>query len=447
MFNPFDFKELKMSIWKYKRSVNRRMKAHSAGSFHFEWKTRMELLEHFFFYTVTSTLIGLYVGLVTAFFGMGLLYLNAFRNAHLLYLIPFLGFAGLVIMSVNMRFGGKAQRGMGLVFDVGLGAEDKIPLRMVPLTIISTWMTHLFGGSAGREGVAVQIGATISMQIAVLRPRGTKYHVIVTSGMAAGFAGLFGTPIAATFFALEVLVVGSVYYEALVPALIAAYVSSFTARAVGLPAMAMPIGDVPAMDVHFMIITIVAGIIFGMVGWMFSWLLNHLRLYFAILISDPRLRIFIIGCMLAVIFLFVGQGRYSGLSDEIFNAAFTGGDIYFRDWFLKLLLTAITLAAGFQGGELTPLFVVGATLGAFFGAQMGLPVALFAAMGCVAVFGSATRTLFAPIFIGVEVFCPQAMPFFALVAISAFFISGHYGIYPAQLFSGEEPYHIMDKIK
>lgn len=447
MFNPFDLRELKMRIWKYQSSVARNMKALSVGSFHFEWHARMEMLERFFFYAVTSSLIGLYVGVVTALFGMGLLYINEFRSAHLYYLVPFLGFAGLIIMIVNMQFGGKAQRGMGLIFDVGLGKEDKIPFRMVPLTVFSTWMTHLFGGSAGREGVAVQIGATISMQFAALRPKGAKYHVVVTSGMAAGFAGLFGTPIAATFFALEVLVVGSVYYEALVPALIAAYVSSFTARAIGLPAMTMPIGDIPTMDARFMIITIFAGLIFGIVGWIFSWLLNHLRLYFAILINDPRLRIFIIGCVLAVVFLFVGDGRYSGLSDEIFTAAFTGGDIYFRDWLLKLLLTAVTLAAGFQGGELTPLFVVGATLGAFFATQMGMPVALFAAMGCVAVFGSATKTMFAPIFIGAEVFSAQAMPFFALVAITSFFISGHYGIYQSQLFSGEAPYHVDNQNK
>ncbi len=436
-----------MEAWRYQRSVRRQFKALSAGSLNFEWRTRMVLLERFFFYAVSASLIGLYVGMVTAFFGRGLLFLNEFRDAHLFYFVPFLGFAGVLIMVVNMQFGGKAQRGMGLIFDVGLGKEDKIPLRMVPLTIFSTWMTHLFGGSAGREGVAVQIGATISMQFAGLRPRGANYHVILTSGMAAGFAGLFGTPIAATFFALEVLVVGSVYYEALVPALIAAYVSSFTARAIGLPAMAMPIGEVPVMNAHFMIITIAAGLIFGLVGWLFSWLLNHFRLYFAILVPDPRLRIFIIGSVLAAIFLFVGEGRYSGLSDGVFTAAFTGGDIYFRDWILKLLLTAVTLATGFQGGELTPLFVVGAALGGFFAIQMGLPVALFAAMGCIAVFGSATKTMFAPIFIGAEVFGAQGMPFFALVAITAFFISGHYGIYPSQLFSGEEAYRKHEHTK
>ena len=388
-------------------------------------------------YALLSVGIGGCVGVVTAVFGHGLLLLNEFRSDHLLMLVPFLGVAGLVIMSVNMRWGGRAQRGMGLVFDVGLGKEQSIPLRMVPLTVFSTWMTHLFGGSAGREGVAVQIGATVSMQFARLAPLDLQRHVILASGMAAGFAGLFGTPIAATFFALEVLVVGSIYYEALAPALIAAYTASFTARALGLSAMAMPIGPVPDMDGRFMVLTLLAGLAFGIVGWSFSWLLNHLRVYLALLIADPRLRIFICGSLLAVLFILAWDGRYSGLSDGLFSGAFTGGDIYWYDWLLKLILTAATLACGFQGGELTPLFVIGATLGSFLALALGLPVALFAAMGSVAVFGAATKTLFAPLFIGVEVFGAQGMPFFVLVAITAFLVSGHYGIYTKQKFLDE----------
>lgn len=398
----------------------------------FQWRALWQLVKRYTCYSVLAVAIGAVVGVVTAVFGHGLLWLNEFRAEHLYWFVPFLGIAGLVIMSVNMHWGGRAQRGMGLVFDVGLGKEGSIPLRMVPLTIFSTWMTHLFGGSAGREGVAVQIGATLSMQFARIAPASLERHIILASGMAAGFAGLFGTPIAATFFALEVMVVGSIYYDALAPALIAAYTASYTARALGLHAMAMPIGPVPDMSGRFMLLTILAGLVFGIVGWGFSWMLNHLRVYFALLIDDPRLRIFIIGSLLAIVFLFAWDGRYSGLSDGLFAGAFTGGDIYWYDWLAKLTLTAITLACGFQGGELTPLFVIGATLGSFLALSLGLPVALFAAMGSVAVFGAATKTMFAPLFIGVEVFGAQGMPFFALVAIVAFLVSGHYGIYTKQ---------------
>lgn len=397
-----------------------------------------QMLRRFFCYALLAVVIGLCAGAVTAVFGHGLLWLNEWREAHVMRVVPFLGVAGLVIMSVNMRWGGRAQRGMGLVFDVGLGKEEGIPLRMVPLTVFSTWMTHLFGGSAGREGVAVQIGATLSMQLARLAPTSLQRHVILACGMAAGFAGLFGTPIAATFFALEVLVVGAIYYEALAPALVAAYVASFTARKLGLAAMAMPIGLVPEMDGHFMLLTIIAGFAFGLVGWGFSWLLNHLRIYLALLIDDPRLRIFIVGCLLAVIFLLAWDGRYSGLGDSLFANAFTGGDIYWYDWMAKLVLTVLTLACGFQGGELTPLFVIGATLGSFLALSLGLPVALFAAMGSIAVFGAATKTVFAPLFIGMEVFGAQGMPFFVVVAIVSFLVSGHDGIYTKQKFLPED---------
>ena len=400
------------------------------------WQEVWAAVVRYLLYALVAVGVGVAVGAVTAVFGHGLLLVNEWRDEHLKWFVPFLGLAGLVIMTVNMRWGGAAQRGMGLVFDVGLGRESSIPLRMVPLTIFSTWMTHLFGGSAGREGVAVQIGSTISMQFARLASQRVPTHVILASGMAAGFAGLFGTPIAATFFALEVMVVGSVYYEALAPALIAAYCASFTARGMGLAAMAMPIGPVPDMDARLVVLTLLAGVLFGAVGWFFSWLLNHLRVFFALLIDDPRLRIFIVGCLLALVFLLL-DGRYSGLSDGLFMNAFTGGDVYALDWLLKLVLTAVTLAAGFQGGELTPLFVIGATLGSFLALSLGLPVALFAAMGCVAVFGAATKTMFAPLFIGVEVFGAQGMPFFAIVAIVAFVVSGHRGIYLKQQFLRE----------
>lgn len=393
-----------------------------------------KLVKKLFFYGFFSIVIGILVGVLTTIFGRGLLFLNALRDTYPLYFIPFLGVSGALIMLVYIHYGGRAKKGMGLLFDIGSGKENDVPLRMAPLTIFATWMTHLFGGSAGREGVAVQIGATISMQFARFYPTPESRNILLACGMAAGFAGLFGTPIAATFFALEVLIVGTIYYDALLPTIITAYIASFTARYLGLLPMQMPIGYVPEMSGRLMALSIGAGVLFGVIGWIFSWLLNHLRIYFALLIHHPVLRIFIIGCVLAIVLIFGHAERYAGLSDHIFIAAFTGGDVYPWDWLLKLLFTVVTLAAGFQGGELTPLFVIGAAIGSTMAMALGLPVALFAAMGCVAVFGSATKTMFTPIFIGAEVFGAQGMPFFMIAAIVAFIISGHYGIYTGQKF-------------
>lgn len=385
------------------------------------------------FFAILAVPIGALVGAVDALFGIGLHYMNEFRMAYPLYFIPFLGPAGLLLMFVYDRYGGKAKRGMGLIFAVGYEEDNQIPLRMVPLTIGATWLTHLFGGSAGREGVAVQIGATISMAFARFLPKGEHQRVLLLAGMAAGFAGLFGTPMAGTFFALEVLVVGSIFYEALVPAITAAFVASFVSGELGLQAIFMPMIMVPQLTPRYMAITILAGLLFGAVGKLFAYLLVILKISFARLIHDPIVRIGIMGCGLSVLFLLLDMGRYSGLSDPIFLAAFTNGTIYSWDWILKLIMTVLTLAAGFQGGELAPCFVIGASLGFILGDFLGMPTQLMAACGCAAVFGSATNTLLAPIFVGVEIFGPQALPFFFIACVSSYVVTDQGGIYAGQV--------------
>lgn len=396
------------------------------------WEEYRSAAHRIVFYTLLAALIGVIVGAIDAFFGIGLLILNDFRAEHPFFLIPFLGLAGVLIMWVYVRYGGKATRGMGLIFAVGYEQDDYIPLRMIPLTIFGTWVTHLFGGSAGREGVAVQIGATVSMAFARFLPKGEHQRILLLSGMAAGFGGLFGTPMAGTFFALEVLIVGSIFYEALVPALIAAWVASFTSRALGLQSMFMPMVAVPQLTPQMLVTIIVAGLCFGVVGKLFAWLLYHMKIAFAHLIRDPIVRIAVIGSVLAVFFLLFDSGRYSGLSDPIFLAAFTNGTIYYWDWALKLILTVVTLAAGFQGGELAPCFVIGAALGFVLGDLFGVPTQLLAACGCAAVFGSATKTLLAPIFIGVEIFGTQTLPYFFIVCVTAYVVAGHDSIYVGQ---------------
>lgn len=384
------------------------------------------------FFALLAVPIGALVGLVDAIFGIGLHLLNLLRMDYPLYFIPFLGPAGLLLMFIYDRYGGKAKRGMGLIFAVGYEEDDHIPLRMVPLTIGATWLTHLFGGSAGREGVAVQIGATISMAFARFLPKGEHQRILLLAGMAAGFAGLFGTPMAGTFFALEVLVVGSIFYEALVPALTAAWVAAFVSKSLGLQAMFMPMIMVPSLTPRYLVTTIAAGVLFGIVGKLFAYLLVYLKFSFANLIHDPIIRIGLLGCVLSVLFLLFDMGRYSGLSDPLLLAAFSNGTVYPWDWILKLLLTVLTLAAGFQGGELAPCFVIGASLGYVLGDAFGMPTQLMAACGCAAVFGSATNTLLAPIFVGVEIFGPQALPFFFIVCVSSYVVTDQGGIYAGQ---------------
>lgn len=412
--------------------------AHKAGQVSFQ-AALLEWLRRFLFYVIISLVIGLLVGAVIAFFGIVLERLNDLRDAHPYYFIPLLGPAGIGIMAVYIKFSGPARRGMHMLFDVGSGEQETIPLRTVPLTIFSTWTTHLFGGSAGCEGVAVQIGAAISMQFGRLVRTSLDRHVLLVCGMAAGISALFGTPLAGAFFAMEILVVGTLYYEALVPAMVGAYVSASVAGSLGLEGMHFAIGYVPAMNLRFMAGTVACGLAFGVVGWAFSWLLNHLRVYFAILIHNPMLRIAIIGSLLAVAFLLLDQGRYSGLSTALEEATWTGEtQILPWDWFFKLMLTTISLSCGFQGGAMKPLFCIGATLGAVIAGLFGIPTGLCAAMGLIGVFGAATNTLITPIFLGLEIFGADALPYFAIVCIVAFVISGRDGVFGGQRFmSGE----------
>lgn len=398
-----------------------------------EWLKRYaRAMGRVFFYAAIAALIGLVVGILDAVFGRGLIWLNACRDQHPLYFMPFLGVVGIAIMTVYLRFGGRAQRGMALIFAVGYEEDEHIPIRMIPLTVIATWLTHLFGGSAGREGVAVQIGATVANNIGNVLPIQVHPRVLVLAGMAAGFGGLFGTPMAGTFFALEVLVVGSIFYDALVPAIVAAWTADFTARTLGLQSFNLGHIEMLGIDFHLLVCLIGFGLAFGLVGRFFAIGLIKCRMVFADWIPNPVLRIFIIGTLLGIVFLALGSGRYSGLSNDLFYSAFTGGRVYPWDWALKLVLTVLTLSAGFQGGELAPCFVIGASLGVILGEAVGVTPALVAACGACSVFGAATRTFLAPVFLGVELFGPEALPYFFIVCVTAHVVAGQESIYVAQ---------------
>lgn len=302
-------------------------------------------------YVLLAILTGVLVGIIDAVFGRGLLAISDFRTGHYLYLIPFLPFAGLLITWLYHHFSETSLKGMTLVFETGQKKREDIPLLLIPLVMSGTWITHLFGGSAGREGVAVQIGAALSHAL------GRRFHlpkdsrVMLIAGMAAGFGGLFQTPLAAVFFSMEVIFAGKIQYEALLPALI--------------------------------------------------------------------------------LFLLY-NGRYSGLGTNLISAAFSGRTIYSYDWILKLLLTILTLAIGYQGGEVTPLFSIGASLGIVLGRILSISPVHCAALGYAAVFAGATNTLLAPVLIGLEVFGANNMVSFLIVCIFAYLVNGNKSIYGAQ---------------
>ena len=313
---------------------------------------------------LVSIVIGLLVGFVDTVFGRVLLFLSDFRTEHFNYLIPFLGIIGLLIVFLYQKADERVSKGMGLVFAIGQSQEKEIPLILVPLVTLATWLTHLFGGSAGREGVAVQLGAAIAHGFSRFFDFENNSRLFLVTGMAAGFAGLFQTPIAAVFFALEILVLGKLQLQALLPMTVASFVASATSHSLGL-------------EKFYHIVS---------AGW----------------------------------------------GTNLIEASFAGKEIYFYDWLLKLLLTVATLAIGFQGGEVTPLFAIGASLGVVLANLFGLPIEFVAAAGYISVFGSATNTLIAPIFIGGEVFGFANLPYFVVVMIFAYSVNRKHSIYGGQ---------------
>ena len=380
-------------------------------------------------YVILAVLVGICVGIVDTIFGRGLLAISDFREQYYRYLIPILPVAGLAIVWMYQRFSSLSLKGMTLVFEVGQKKRVEIPLVM-----IGTWITHLFGGSAGREGVAVQIGATLSHETGRrLHIKETKPVMLIT-GMAAGFGGLFQTPLAAVFFAMEVGVSGYVEYDALLPALIASYTASTTSHLLGLEKFSVDLQEIWKIgDVKNAGILVILGLAFGLTGRYFSVLLQKTKKLAGDKISNPLVRIGCLAIPLAVILLALHSARYSGLGTNLITASFDGDTIYGYDWILKLLLTIATLAIGFQGGEVTPLFSIGASLGVVLGSALGVPPVVCASLGYAAVFGSATNTVIAPILIGLEVFGSQNAIPLVVVCLLAYMVNGNHSIYGAQV--------------
>ena len=403
--------------------------------------------------TIAAIALGALVGALTAFFGQVLLAVSAVRDANPLYWIPGLALIGIAIVLGYKKFGKGTERGMDMVFGVAHGTENEIPLRMIPMVAVSTWLTHLFGGSAGREGVAIQIGATLGHNISKKIPVENAGKILLIAGMAAGFAGLFQTPLAAIALSLEVLLVGYLNLSALLPATAAAFTAYKVSEMLGLEKfsvdlhMLFPDSNVAGLlwnenglDIQFVLKLALLGVLFGIVGGGFAKMLSNAKKLFANKLPNAVKRIAFVGIALSLLLLLFWQGRYAGLGTNLIDLCFANpqaanvnaaGDatVFACDWILKFTLTIATIAVGFKGGEVTPLFAIGATFGTWVAAMVGVPLPLAAALGYAAVFGGATNTLLAPIFIGAEIFGFDTLPAFFIVCVVTFVCNGGQSIY------------------
>lgn len=402
---------------------------------------------------VLSAAVGLCVGTLVALFLFGLDRATElhWRYPWLLYLLPVAG----VLSAWMYKFsGGEADRGSNLILEEIHEQRSGVPLRMAPLVLLGTWLTHLFGGSAGREGTAVQMGASIAAGVGRwLRLSRDEMRTLLLCGVAAGFGAVFGTPVAGAIFAVEFLVHGRIASRPILPCLIASIVGDQITIWWGIQHTHYVISTDPSMatgiQLTLMIKIVLASVCFGAASVLFAKTTHLVQEYSKRWIAIDWLRPCVGGLAVIALVQLFGSRDYLGLGvsapPNIPNAvtiqsAFQADGAGPASWLLKLLFTAITVGSGFKGGEVTPLFFIGATLGHVLGVALGVPTGWMAGLGLVAVFSGATKTPVASTFVAIELFLPHGdgltesgfVLYAAIACFVAFAVSGPTSIYHAQ---------------
>lgn len=381
----------------------------------------------------TAAIIGIVIGAAEAVFALGLQTAIRYHQMHWMILTCLLPLFGAGIVWIMQKYGGLSKEGINLVFEVSQGLTPRIPKRVLILVTLTTWLSHLAGASSGREGVAVQIGASISDLFRRKLPRYRQARTLfLVTGIAAGFAGLFGTPYTAVFFALELFTAGKLEMISLLPALSAAFSASAVGRYLGIyPAMYRP-GIPPALNSPEVLAALFGlGVCFGLCGGGFAWLLHTCKKLTARWIQNPVLRVFLLGIPAAALLLFF-QGRYSSTGTALIEGAMLGKPIYPWDFAVKMVLTVWCLSVGFTGGEVMPLFTVGFCLGFTLGELLGLDPLFCGALGFAAVFGAGTNTWLAAVTAGMELFGYHLFPYFFIVCSVSCMFNHHQSIYSMQ---------------
>jgi H+/Cl- antiporter ClcA len=378
-----------------------------------------------------STLLGSIIGSVVAWFLISLDFVTEFReiNSWIIYILPI---GGLIIGLLYHYYGHNVLNGNNELLSAFHSTKKVVPFKMAPMIFLATLITHLFGGSAGREGTAVQIGGAISNQFTkTFKLNEHDHKILILIGISAGFSAVFGTPLAGAVFALEVLMIGRLSYEALVPSFLTAIIANYICSLWGVEHTAYTITDIPNINFLFLLCAILSGILFGLTANFFSTITHSISSFITKKIKYPPLRPFL-GGIFIVVFVMVFNGfKFIGLGIPTILQSFDH-QLFPHFFLIKLLLTAFTLGVGFKGGEVTPLFFIGATLGSSLSLVLPLPVGLLAAMGFVAVFAGASNTPIACIILGMELFGTESGIYIALACIMAYLFSGQ-GIYKAQL--------------
>ena len=380
---------------------------------------------------VLSVIMGTIGGLLGAGVHHTLHFVTHVRSEHmwLIFLLPLGGLATVIIYRHPKMRGNK---GTNEVIEAVLDGHP-VTLQVAPSIFLATALTHLFGGSAGREGAALQLGGSAASYLA------RRYHlresnrkILVTAGMSAVFAGLFGTPLTATLFCMEFEAVGTIFSPALLPCFLSAFLASRISAALGVHAETYILTEAFSLTLSNCWQYLILALFVSMLGILMCTVFHKAEHLAAHHLPNPFVRIVAGGVLITALTLLVGDHRFNGAGMEMALNAVAGK----ADWYsfaLKMLFTAVTLAAGFKGGEIVPTFCIGATFGCVLGGLLGLDAGMAAAMGLVGLFCCATNSPFASIMLSVEMFGGTNLHLFAFISVICFVLSGNYGLYASQV--------------
>lgn len=402
------------------------------------WEEIKEFFGHFRVYLKWLALalgIGAVMGVVGAGFYYALFYAGEVRQAHpwLIWLLPV---AGLVIAALAYFFDTtpvtKENKGTNMVL-AAVNSNEDIPFRMLPLIFVTSAISHLFGASVGREGAALQMGASFGSTVSrVLKFNENDTKTLIMTGMSAAFAAIFGSPLTAAVFSMEVISVGVMYYVALVPCMVSALTALYIAKLLGVQYAHYELGVLPDLAPLAAGKVMLLGILCALLSILICYTLIITEKSMNRVFDNPFVKIFVAGTVVALLTLLVGTQDYNGLGSAAILQAVAGHAVWYA-FLLKLLFTTISLAGGYRGGEIVPSLFMGATFGCFAAGFLGLPPSVGAALGMIAVFCGVTNSPIASFIMGLELFGGQGMWMFGLVIAVSYMLSGYYGLYKSQL--------------
>ena len=398
-----------------------------------------------FKWILICVLIGVLSGSASAFFLVSLEWVTQFRIHHdwIIWLLPF---GGLIVGYTYYFWGESVVKGNNLLLEEYENPKKVIPFKMAPLVLLGTLITHLFGGSAGREGTAVQMGGAIADQFTkFFKLDNSERKILIILGISAGFASVFGTPLAGAIFALEVLYFSKINIKSIILSFLVAYAAYFTVEFWPVKHTHYSIPDIPEINLHNIVYTCIVGVLSGFAALLFSRSTHFWGSLFSKNVKYPPLRPFIGGIILAIAIAGFGFTKFSGLGVPVIVDSFSNVNPWY-DFLLKIVFTGFTLGSGFKGGEVTPLFFIGATLGSALSVIIPMPIALLAGIGFVAVFSGATHTPIACTIMGMELFGIQPGIFITIACTIAYFSSGSIGIYKSQIVKGAK-YKLYQKLQ